>query len=162
VSSCYVCTYNNNFLAIALKVNNSKGMMMFNITYDEVLKYKDYKGSTPGFKSLPTHIRQYVYGVEFQEKYKDLKPIKGYKHGMYYVYVYTIKDKIVYIGKGTNAGGMIPYYRAADIWNHKKCRPFKDDIKVIILTTFDFEHEALEYESKLICKIGLENLLNVV
>ncbi len=108
-------------------------------------------------KNIRFHNHQRIW----IEKYSKLKNNDTSDGDSYYVYQYVVNDKVIYIGKGTTDYTIsVKYSRAADIYNHETCRPFINDIKVIILKGFDNELDALQYEISLIKHYRIENLLN--
>ena len=108
-------------------------------------------------KDIRFHNHQRIW----TEKYSKLQ-IQDSSEGIdYYVYQYMVNNKVIYIGKGTTDHMYsVKYQRAADIYRHKTCRPFINDIEVIILKGFENESDALQHEISLIKHYGIENLLN--
>ena len=80
-----------------------------------------------------------------------------YKEGdKYYIYQYTLNDKIIYIGKGTtNQNTIVRYSTAADIYKNIHCREYKEKIEVTILKGFKKEDDAQKYKKELLKKYKL-------
>ena len=129
---------------------------------EEALKELDWTmdhARSHGFSNKD--IRSYNHQRMWVEKYSKLKNNDTSDGNNYYVYQYMLNHKVIYIGKGTtNFESSVKYSRAADIYKHKSCRPFIDDIEVIVVKGFDNESDALQYEISLIKYYGIDNLLN--
>ena len=98
-------------------------------------------------------IRYHNYQKKWEEKYSKLKNLDTKKGDKYYVYQYTIDDKIIYIGKGTtNQNSAVKYRTASDIYQNKNCREYMDKIEVTILKGFNKEDDALKYKKELLKK----------
>ncbi len=142
---------------------------IFGLTRDDVArivkKIKDKKLKTIYIKEKMERKSKHI--EKMVTKYKNLEIQDTSEGDAFYVYEYSTKEKVIYIGKGTVYGisglHMVPsfkFHRAIDIYAHKECIPYADKIKIEIIKGFDNENNAYRYESELIAHYGLGNLLN--
>lgn len=98
-------------------------------------------------------IRKLNHDRKWEEKYSKLENNNTKKGDKYYVYQYTLDDKIIYIGKATtNQNSTVKYSSAADIYQKKDCRQYKDKIVITILKGFNKEDDAQVYKKELLKK----------